>query len=454
MQLFHGNHPTANKLDQLRRVFFGEKFFKNQKKNPSESREANPACAAPRSLFSPPNRRSRKQSLEAIARPRLRWHRSLVSSVAKGYCTRCDCYRFVRIRRFVRTEEEPAIVTECMGEQNTKFDSKQAKMNQSNREEAGRRCEDGWKQVMYRMKKNVGGWQDGSLRRQENVKVGEDQAALNKIASTFFVSNFPGYWHSGDLWKAVQKCGYLVDAFVPKRRDAQGVPFGFIRFVKVHSLQRLLNKLNSLVVGGRKLKVNVSRFPRGKSRSQEGGKVVNRAGSAGYVETRNAINQGGTSRWEVDQSRGRNYTSFKDVVKRGGHQEKGEKACSTMKEGEHTEVMIKGDITQKAASWLSNCLVGEMKDIETLTKCMSFIHTYGLGDCDIRYLGGLNVLLEFNSKDIADCFLRNQKVNWSVWFAWLNEWNDMYRQEYRMVWLRIMGVPPRFWGSEVFSAIA
>ncbi|KAL4569701.1 hypothetical protein LXL04_025343 [Taraxacum kok-saghyz] len=63
-------------------------------------------------------------------------------------------------------------------------------------------------------------------------------------------------------------------------------------------------------------------------------------------------------------------------------------------------------VPEEEKSWLKRCLVGEMKDLELLTKCMSMIHAYGLWDCEIRYLGGLNVLLEFNSEAVADCFLR------------------------------------------------
>ncbi|KAL4574523.1 hypothetical protein LXL04_021355 [Taraxacum kok-saghyz] len=173
-------------------------------------------------------------------------------------------------------------------------------------------------------------------------------------------------------------------------------------------------------------------------------------GSDGYGDIR-SNRDGGSGRMG---SMVRKNNSFKEVLKGEGQQRKGlgdRLVRGLQKEEESSILMIKGEIIGESMTWLSNCLVGEMKDIEMLTKCMSMIQAYGLGDCDIRYLGGLNVLLEFNTKEVADCFLRNQKVNWSVWLLWLKAWDDKYWQDYKLTSVRISGVPPRFWITEVFS---
>ncbi|KAL4568347.1 hypothetical protein LXL04_023957 [Taraxacum kok-saghyz] len=118
------------------------------------------------------------------------------------------------------------------------------------------------------------------------------------------------------------------------------------------------------------------------------------------------------------------------------------------------KVTIPLNVVGVLPGWLHCSLVGEMKDLELVEKCMSVIKAYGLGECDIKYMGGLNVLLVFNSKAVADCFLNNQKVNWFAWFSWLRKWDTTFTQSSRVVWIKITGVPAGFWNSAVFSAIA
>ncbi|KAL4577011.1 hypothetical protein LXL04_013112 [Taraxacum kok-saghyz] len=269
------------------------------------------------------------------------------------------------------------------------------------------------------------------------------QSDFSKLATTFFVSNFPGHWISRDLWKAVERCGLLVDAFVPRRRDCSRSTYGFVRFLKVKNIKVLLDMLNEMVVEGYKLRANVSKYPRGKLRNREMR----------------------SSREEKDFSWGlssgnrpsRKGYSYRDVL-RGDLRGKsnGEKTVELAAPVglEQRKVKVPGEVAGRDSEWLKRCLVGEMKDLELLSKCMSAFQAYGLGECDIKYLGGLYVLLVFNSPAVTDCFLRNQKVNWSVWFDWLKAWEVNFSIQKRMVWLNITGVPADCWVSEVFSCIA
>ncbi|KAL4583746.1 hypothetical protein LXL04_008329 [Taraxacum kok-saghyz] len=123
------------------------------------------------------------------------------------------------------------------------------------KERLQRRSDDsGWQQVVNR-------------RRKTNVGLGSDD--VSRLATTFFVSGFPGHWCSRDLWLATEKCGLLVDAFVPRRKDSFGAPYGFIRFVKVYNMKGLLEKLNNLIFEGFRMKVNVAKFPRGRAKGVE-----------------------------------------------------------------------------------------------------------------------------------------------------------------------------------------
>ncbi|KAL4585905.1 hypothetical protein LXL04_010532 [Taraxacum kok-saghyz] len=262
---------------------------------------------------------------------------------------------------------------------------------------------------------------------------------LSKLATNFFVSNLPANWNSSRLWNTVQHLGILVDAFVPGKMDREGHKFGFVRFVRVYDLPTLLRNLNELVLEGRRLTANVAKYGR---TAGQGNNDLGKVKFTGRppsklppitLEHRNHCN------YNLKEK------SFKDTLV--GTQKNVE--ISTV-----NRIIIPNPVNLRSNVWLENCLVGELKDLELLTKCMPMIQLYGLGECNVKFIGGLCVLLEFKNKKVAECFLRNQQMNWGVWFAWLKEWDDSFRQRSRIVWLRIYGVPMQGWDPIIFSYIA
>ncbi|XP_057432091.1 serine/arginine-rich splicing factor SC35-like [Lotus japonicus] len=70
-----------------------------------------------------------------------------------------------------------------------------------------------------------------------------------------------------ELWRVFQKWGRLWDLYIPQKRDRWGRRFGFVKFLNVTNPSYLVERLDQLVVGGRKLHVNFPRF----SKVTEGG---------------------------------------------------------------------------------------------------------------------------------------------------------------------------------------
>ncbi|KAL4566482.1 hypothetical protein LXL04_030597 [Taraxacum kok-saghyz] len=289
-----------------------------------------------------------------------------------------------------------------------------------------------------------GGWKTVDRRRgrhQTRERKESNSDELKRLVTTFFVSNIPEGWNSRRLWKAFEARGTLVDAFIPSKKDASGGLFGFVRFLKVPNLQQLLDSMNEMVLQGKKLRVNVARHDRVKDNR----KIEVHQQQWKVRSTKEAV--------EVYRNEVCNFKSFKGVLQ--DSKANGEvKVKGLGSEEKVVEVVVPNTLIQKEHAWLGSCLVGELKEIELLSKCMAMIHNYGLGECNIRYLGGLSVLLQFNSKAIADCFLTNQRVNWSVWFDRLSKWNNSFVLESRAAWLRIRGVPPNCWDPTVFTCIA
>ncbi|GKD47852.1 nucleotide-binding alpha-beta plait domain-containing protein, partial [Tanacetum coccineum] len=65
-----------------------------------------------------------------------------------------------------------------------------------------------------------------------------------------------------ELWMVCKKYGTVVDAFIPNRRSKAGKRFGFVRFIKIFDVDRLVNNLCTIWVGRFKLHANIARFQR------------------------------------------------------------------------------------------------------------------------------------------------------------------------------------------------
>nr|GFC04095.1 ChaC-like family protein [Tanacetum cinerariifolium] len=59
------------------------------------------------------------------------------------------------------------------------------------------------------------------------------------IAQSIFVTNFPDYTSSKELWKLSQSYGTVVDIYIPNRRSKAGKRFSFVWFIKVDNVDRL-----------------------------------------------------------------------------------------------------------------------------------------------------------------------------------------------------------------------
>nr|GEY80685.1 RNA-directed DNA polymerase, eukaryota [Tanacetum cinerariifolium] len=83
-----------------------------------------------------------------------------------------------------------------------------------------------------------------------------------KIFMSVFVANLPDLFGAKDLWNTCKQYGQVVDAYIPYRRSKAGKRFGFVHFIKVLGVDRLVNNLYTVWAGRHKLQGNIPRFQR------------------------------------------------------------------------------------------------------------------------------------------------------------------------------------------------
>ncbi|GKE51114.1 nucleotide-binding alpha-beta plait domain-containing protein, partial [Tanacetum coccineum] len=83
-----------------------------------------------------------------------------------------------------------------------------------------------------------------------------------KIAISIFITNFPDSFNAKDLWRVCNQYGNVVDTFIPDKRSKADKRYGFVRFIKIDNVERLVSNLCTIWVGKFRLHANITRFQR------------------------------------------------------------------------------------------------------------------------------------------------------------------------------------------------
>ena len=85
---------------------------------------------------------------------------------------------------------------------------------------------------------------------------------MQQISTSIYVTNFPEHFSFRDLWKECQAYGRVIDTYIPNRRTKSGNRFGFVRFIHIKNVDRLVRNLCTIWMGRLRLHANVARFQR------------------------------------------------------------------------------------------------------------------------------------------------------------------------------------------------
>ncbi|GJW44868.1 RNA-directed DNA polymerase, eukaryota [Tanacetum coccineum] len=232
------------------------------------------------------------------------------------------------------------------------------------------------------------------------------------ISKSIFITNFPDNTTSAELWKLCQAYGTVVDVYIPNRRSKAGKRFAFVRFIKVHNVDRLVGNLCTLWIGRWHLHANVVRFdrpPAQNSRVPPPSRPVNAASS--YVLAVNGV-----------------LNTHLSV----------------------SPALVLDD-TCVVTRDLGNHVMGEIKQFSSINNLNILISNEGFSNAKIAYLGGMWVLIELPSAIAKDNFLKHTGV--ASWFKCLvNAQADFVSRE-RIVWVDIEGIPLHAWTRNTFLKI-
>ncbi|KAJ0565796.1 putative RNA recognition motif domain, nucleotide-binding alpha-beta plait domain superfamily [Helianthus annuus] len=261
----------------------------------------------------------------------------------------------------------------------------------------------------------------------------------NGVSTKFFVSRLPEKCSSKDVEEALGTFGSIQGVYIAKKRDKNGYRFGFASFLGVKDATELEKQMRNVWIGSYRLFINVARFARdndagrvnkdleGKSKEQKGKEQKERPFLFNNLEGcwgSSASNMG---------------SSYADMV-----------SGKSIGAGGTKEVTV-SEYAKAYAELYNKAIIGKMKDLWYLRKLDILLKEANFGNAVIKYIGGLNVMVVFQSPFEADSF-RASSAGFG-WFVSVELWMGQTIAFERLAWLNIYGVPLHLSGNETFDSV-
>nr|GEV81841.1 RNA-directed DNA polymerase, eukaryota [Tanacetum cinerariifolium] len=191
-----------------------------------------------------------------------------------------------------------------------------------------------------------------------------------RISKSVFVSNFLEGCTTKDLWKVCNDYDTVVDVFNPDKKSKVGKRFSFVRFIKVINFDRLIENLNTIWIGRFHLFANPVCFERPKKPNLS--PHNNAATASSYPRG-------------VDQAKGQFQTgSYVNVVN-------GSSPVGVHGPSISSASVLVLDISCVAKRDLSNHVMGNVKDVSSISNLWTLIMEEGFSVVNLVYLGGISL---------------------------------------------------------------
>ena len=289
---------------------------------------------------------------------------------------------------------------------------------------------------------------------------------------TFYFINFPPQLSTFYIRKGFEVCGLLEDVVIPRRRNASGEFFGFVRFSKVRDVGKLLKAVNAVTFGNYRIQAKVARFDRSANVYGEGRRHyegVNGAGKRSVVNpivvvkgAATGVTTGRLLETDVPDREGKTLGvagSGGGAGGAGGSKEMAE--VKGAKEGVRTVVDVNQWPAKKLVcayhsnvddlKWAQSGVLATVVKGEAITLVQSRVEDAGFGDLAIIPLGADRVFLRSTSEKETMGVIEEAKEFFDLLFANYVRWNKEAIPFRRGAWLRLYGIPIHAWSETFFK---
>ncbi|CAI9266882.1 unnamed protein product [Lactuca saligna] len=247
----------------------------------------------------------------------------------------------------------------------------------------------------------MGYWQQVRQKKKLEGNYGKD-FDINGRAVTYYVQDFPPDWNETALWKTFSLYGAVVDVYVARKLNRLKRRFGFVRFLKVRDIRAFESRLNEILIGAKRIKVNVAKFDRKGKESR----IITPTQKENDMSYADAVKGPPPS----------HYKGMTDDPMTGTRNKNNDRVDANS---------IRMISTEGSKECMNSTLVGETKNFQTLMNVMALPVVEGCPNIQLR-----------------------------PWFKSLTNWSMECNYNERIASIIIQGVPQHAWCEEAFSSIS
>jgi hypothetical protein len=242
---------------------------------------------------------------------------------------------------------------------------------------------------------------------------------LDKVTTSFFITNFPNDATTGDLWKLFLSYARVGEVYIPKKLDKRGRRFGFVKFKEVQEVEVLANSLKDVWLGSFKLWINRSRFARSESKEGMSPKAPQRS--------------------LLEPTQAKPGRSFRSVLVGG----------SSMS----VSRVIKVPVNEALCKELKGSMVGLLAREKDVRRIQTTLFMEGFGSVLVTSMGGNMALLRSPVEGDIERLLKSKNECLQYYFSEMKPWNPGLLAVQREVWIQVYGIPLHIWGEELFKLV-
>ncbi|PWA75327.1 hypothetical protein CTI12_AA242070 [Artemisia annua] len=256
---------------------------------------------------------------------------------------------------------------------------------------------------------------------------------VEKITTSFYVTNFPDYVDAKRLWKECESYGCIVDTFIAYKKSKRGKRFGLVRCIGVKNEEELANSLATIWIGSYHMFDAVARFKRKEGYVDLPKKTVENYNS--YVRDNKLEHVASTQTKKTYAS-----TLHGDG---GSKAERQEMKMKQVTLSDHELVQINNSLEIAPV---------KVKSVETMSTLYRLFCEEGFDEVKIHHIGGLWLWLQFQNEETCNAFKNNSNLN--SFFSSIKPVSKNFLVDERMVWVEISGLPLCAWGSNAYKKVA
>ncbi|KAI7994350.1 hypothetical protein LOK49_LG11G01162 [Camellia lanceoleosa] len=254
------------------------------------------------------------------------------------------------------------------------------------------------------------------------------ESVPNHKCFSIFIDNLPEQMCSWWLRRVFNRCGTIVDAFIPfKRRRFSNSKFGFVRYLKEEEANEAIRSFNGVWWQGHLLLMKRATILSGK-------RLIWRKKKSHFPHP---LSPEGDQIWRHNQ-----VPEDQSPYSIEGVEVNPDGSSFTVNAEEIDD------------SWVKTCAVGIVRDYKIIPMIEEAMRIEGVNFVIIKPLGGVKVLLQFNTMEDMKEMLQGSRWWLETWFDEVYEWHCREFTLSRRVWLAIEGVPLNAWNSATFTKIA